>query len=50
MVQNRQSRQLVPVSCFKVVEVMRRSDLDGPRAELAVDEDRISDDWDCRGL
>src|ERR1700682_2029741 len=44
MIQDRQSRQLVPFSRFEVVEVVRRGNFDGAGAEREVDENRIAHD------
>ena len=48
MIQNGESWQSMPLSRFKVVEVMGRRDLDGAGAELAIHEDRIAHDRDRR--
>ena len=39
--------QCVPLTRFKVIEVMGRRDLDCSGAELAIHEDRITYDGDC---
>ena len=52
MVEDGISWQSMPFTRFKVVEVVRRRDLDCSGAELAVDEDRIAHDRDgamCQG-
>ena len=35
----------MPFACFKVVEVVRRRNLDGACPELPVDENGIAYDW-----
>ncbi len=44
LVQDRYSRQVVPLACLEIVEVMPGGDLDGSRAEFPVHQDRITDD------
>jgi hypothetical protein len=45
MIEDGMPWQSMPFPRFKVVEVVRRCDLDGTGAELSVDEDGIADNW-----
>ncbi len=44
LVQDRYSRQVVPLARLEIVEVMPGGDLDGSRAEFPVHQDRITND------
>ncbi len=46
VVKDRQPRKRVALTCFKVIEVVSRSDLDGSGSKFQIDQDRISDDRD----
>ena len=45
MVKDRKAWKSVPFACFKVVEVVRRCNLDGACSEFQVDENGIAYDW-----
>ena len=45
MIEDGKSGKSMAFACFKVVEVVCRRDLDGTGAELEVDEDGVTHDW-----